>query len=392
MADVYDRWHKSRPELGEVPCREHDKAPTADHGQGKRWQVRYRDANGKQKKENFSRKPDADARSKVVGADLLRGVHLDPKAGRVSLRSYAEERWLPAQVHLRPNSVSLYRSHLGKHIVPMLGDRQIRAIGRTDLKSFVAALGATLAPPTVTTVYAVLRAMMAAAADDGVIPGNPCSRVPLPRVEQRVLQPLGVDQVQALAAAITPRYELTVWLGAGAGLREGEVFGLLASRVLFLQRRLLVEEQGQNGIMSPPKTRASRAPVPLDDFVLKKISAHLKAWPARKDNGLVVTNRSGKMLRRGSFGWCWRQAVKSAGLPVGTRFHDLRHFYASMLIAANLHPKVVQARLRHATLAETMDCYGHLFPEHEELGRGALDAAFGAPSAPDVPALRILKA
>src|SRR5260221_14010393 len=45
-------------------------------------------------------------------------------------------------------------------------------------------------------------------------------------------------------------------------------------------------------------------------------------------------------------------------LPVGTRFHDLRHFFASALIAANLNPKVIQARLGHATLAETMDTYG----------------------------------
>src|SRR6266545_2280254 len=99
MADIYDRWHKSRPAAGSPRCREHDKVPTADHGQGKRWSVRYRDADGKQRKENFGRKPAADARSKVVGADLLKGTHFNPKEGRVALRAYAEERWLPAQVH-----------------------------------------------------------------------------------------------------------------------------------------------------------------------------------------------------------------------------------------------------------------------------------------------------
>src|SRR5690348_15694532 len=61
--------------------------------------------------------------------------------------------------------------------------------------------------------------------------------------------------------------------------------------------------------------------------------------------------------------------MKAAGLPLGTRFHDLRHFYASALIAANLNPKVIQARLGHATTAETMDTYGHLFPDSEDLGR-----------------------
>ena len=46
-------------------------------------------------------------------------------------------------------------------------------------------------------------------------------------------------------------------------------------------------------------------------------------------------------------------------LPKGTRFHDLRHFYASTLIADNLNPKVIQARLGHATITETMDTYGN---------------------------------
>ena len=63
-------------------------------------------------------------------------------------------------------------------------------------------------------------------------------------------------------------------------------------------------------------------------------------------------------------------------LPKGTRFHDLRHFYASTLIAANVNPKVIQVRLGHATITETMDTYGHLFPDAEDLGRGAIDAIF----------------
>lgn len=53
----------------------------------------------------------------------------------------------------------------------------------------------------------------------------------------------------------------------------------------------------------------------------------------------------------------------------------VRHFYASVLIAANLNPKVIQARLGHASITETMDTYGHLFADSEDLGRGAVEAA-----------------
>jgi len=106
--------------------------------------------------------------------------------------------------------------------------------------------------------------------------------------------------------------------------------------------------------------------------VLEEISAHLKRCGTGHAQ-VIMSNAAGRIIRRNAFGDSWRAAVKAAGLPVGTRFHDLRHFYASAMIAANLDPKVIQARLGHATVAETMDTYGHLFPDSEDLGRGAVD-------------------
>jgi integrase len=69
--------------------------------------------------------------------------------------------------------------------------------------------------------------------------------------------------VSALAAAMPARYELAVWLGAGAGLREGEALGLTVPRVEFLARRLVIVEQMQNKVLSLLKTRASTRVVPL---------------------------------------------------------------------------------------------------------------------------------
>jgi integrase len=45
------------------------------------------------------------------------------------------------------------------------------------------------------------------------------------------------------------------------------------------------------------------------------------------------------------------------------RFHDLRHTYASLLIAQGAHPKYIQAQLGHASIQTTLDRYGHLMPE-----------------------------
>jgi integrase len=368
MADIDDRWYRTAGGR---------KARTARHGTGKRWDARWRDGDGKPRHRAFERKLDAERFLAGLKADQLRGAYIDPREGKITLRSYAEQRWLPAQVHLRPNSAKRYQAAVGVQIVPLLGDRPLGSLRRPDCTAFVAALAEQLAPSTVHTVYAVLRSLMQSAVEDQLIAANPCSRVALPRLDKRVVVPLQAAAVSAAAAAMPPRYELAVWLAAGAGLREGEALGLTVPRVEFLARRLVVVEQMQNKALSPLKTKASRRVVPLDDLVLRAVTSHMKRWQPGPGQ-LLITNRLGRPVQRNSFGYCWRAAVEQAGLPAGTRFHDLRHFYASTLIAAGVHPKVIQDRLGHSAIAETMDTYGHLFPDADESGRGALDAMFAA--------------
>ena len=72
------------------------------------------------------------------------------------------------------------------------------------------------------------------------------------------------------------------------------------------------------------------------------------------------------------------RAGKVAGLPDGFRYHDLRHYLASLLIAAGGDVKTVQARLRHASAKTTLDTYGHLWPDRDESTRAAVEAVFAA--------------
>jgi integrase len=358
MAHVEDRWKRD-----------------GRSGTGRRWRVRYQDTNGRERSRSFDRKTDAERfRVQVEAAAQNIGVYVDPKRGAQLVRDYGEDKFLPSLVHLRANSASTYVSHLRTHVWPLLGDRRIGSLEKTDIKAFVAAKSAELAPSTVETVLAVLRAMMSAAVEDKVVVVNPCSRVPLPQITPRVLVPLEPSQVLALTEAVPARYRVGVVLGAGAGLRFGEATGMTVPRVEHLRRRIQVLEQAQNGALAPLKTRASRRTVPVGDWVLEAVAAHLARYGPGPEQ-IVMSNTDRRVIRRAAFGAMWRAAVAAAGLPAGTRFHDLRHFYASALIAANLNPKVIQARLGHATMAETMDTYGHLFPDSEDLGRMAVDDA-----------------
>ncbi|NYJ37481.1 tyrosine-type recombinase/integrase [Nocardiopsis aegyptia] len=306
-------------------------------------------------------------------ADRLRGAYVDPRAGKVTLQEYAETRWLPQLVHVAEGTKETYERHLRHRVHPAFGKREIGSITRADAKSFVAKLTADpgLSASTVHTAFATLRILMQAAVDDEIITANPCSRVKLPRLGDRVIDPLPAEAILDLADAITPRYRVAVLLGAGAGLRRGEALGLTVPRVSFDKRHLDIRIQAQKGKLVELKTKYSRRIVPVDDLVLDEIRRHMDLYEPAPGQ-VLISNTWKAVAKPSAFNSAWSKAVFKLGLPQGTRFHDLRHFYASALIAAGVNPKAIQRRMGHASITETFDTYGHLFPEHEELGRGAI--------------------
>jgi integrase len=362
MARIRDLWKRK------------DGSRSARYGQGKRWCVVWVDPNGKERNASFHRKPEAERFAATLQADMTRGSYIDPHHGRMTLAEYVEQRWKPSQHHLDVNTVETYDRHWRMRIKPRFGARQLGSLTRADMKAFVAEVKGTVATTTLHTTFATLRTILTCAVDDELIVANPCARVKLPKIEGRDVVVFSAEQVRALADSIQPRYRLAVILAAGAGLRQGEVLGLTQARVEFLKRRLLVRKQMQNGELVDVKTKAGRRVVPLDDGILAAISEHVRDFPPNR-LGVIVTNADSSAILRNRFNEVWRAAVKKSGMPKGTRYHDLRHFYASAQIAAGVNPKAIQVRMGHASITETFDTYGHLMPDHEDLGRGAMDSA-----------------
>jgi integrase len=90
------------------------------------------------------------------------------------------------------------------------------------------------------------------------------------------------------------------------------------------------------------------------------------AWGAvYADSGLVFTREDGTPLVTSSIGRTFARYQRDADLP-RIRFHDLRHTHATLALQAGVHPKVVSARLGHASIAITLDTYSHTVPALEE--------------------------
>jgi hypothetical protein len=99
-------------------------------------------------------------------------------------------------------------------------------------------------------------------------------------------------------------------------------------------------------------------------------------------DGLIFTGPRGGAVRRTTFSDTWIAAAGPLGIPLGDGYHQLRHFYASVLIRAGESVKVVQERLGHTSAEMTLDIYSHLWPEDEDRTRTAVDAVLGAPANP----------
>jgi integrase len=337
------------------------------------WRARYRDAAGKEHAKHFARKTDAQRWLDEVTAAVVTGQYVDPRSGRVTFREYAE-RWRSAQVH-RPSTQEHVEERLRRHVYPVLGDRPISSIRASHIQAWIKSLSEQLAPSTAVVVHRIVSSIFRAAVRDRVIAYSPCDGIKLPKVTKSQVEPLGTEVVLALADAVPDRYRALVILAAGTGMRQGECFGLTVDKINFLRLIVHVDQQlvtvtGRAPFLAPPKTAASVRSIPLPTVVIDALAAHLAKYP--QTDGFVFATETGRPIHRTAFGKMWRRAAP------GTHFHELRHYYASLLIRHGESVKVVQARLGHASASETLDTYSHLWPDSDDRTRTAVDSMLSA--------------
>lgn len=356
------------------------------HSRGTSWEITYR-VEGRQVRRRFATKAaagDALARARTETAD---GLHIPPVQRKVTVQEYGTV-WL-STLQVRPQTRYFYTHYFTKHVVPALGHRQLASLRRSDIQAFVATLAdSPLAPRTVDAIYKIVAMICRSAVYDRRLVATPCFKIKVPEAAPRALAVLTPEQVQRLLAVCKDEHRAVLAVGVGAGLRQAEALGLCASSVNLLRRDLQVERQCitlASGDTRPRltdhlKTRASRRRVPLPGFVVDALDAHLQAQQLGPSGALFLTGR-GNLWRRSAFNeFVWKPSLQRAGVDPGYGFHALRHTYASGLIAQNIHPRVIQARLGHASITETMDTYGHLFPDSDEATSSALDDLFGPAS------------
>jgi len=336
-----------------------------------RWQARYYDSAGKQHARRFDRKVDAQRWLDEQTAALVAGTHVEPRTARQTVGQWCDA-WMAGYASRSLLTVRQAGVHL-RLIRQEFGSMPLSSVRPSTVNAWTARLKAEgYADSYVYATYRRFAQVMGDAVADGIIPRSPCSRKTAPRTGGQRPYVATTEQVWQLYGAFPEGLRPAVLLGAFVGLRLSEAAALRVSDVDFMR-----------GIVSPAiqyparplKSDTARTPVPIP----AELALMLSAAAARTGAGVLVTDA----IMRATTPWAVERAMRDVrgsveGLPGGFRFHDLRHYFASLLIAAGLDVKVVQARLRHASAMTTLNTYGHLWPDSDESSRAAVALALAA--------------
>ncbi|MFE2609232.1 tyrosine-type recombinase/integrase [Streptomyces mirabilis] len=409
---IQDRWYKT--EIG--PDDKSVKVKSDRYGTGMRYRARYVGPDGSEKSKSFpdGKKRIAEKWLSAIETDMTRGQYTDPKSVRITFRQYAE-KWLDSKT-----SSPIARKELGRrlrlHVYPVLGSRPIGTFRPEHIRELLAVLEAKpgVGSSYIRNIFADVQSVLSAAVDDTLLSRNPCGArsVRRPKPDAHPVVPWGPAQVFAVRSALLERYQAMVNVGAGCGLRQGEVFGLAEDAVDADGRTLHVVRQIKHveghPVFALPKGGKKRD-VPLPDAVADALRTHMDAFkpveitlPWDVPEGpkttvrLIFTAEQGGMVWRSNFnGKEWKPALAVAGLiPEADEngkyesarehgMHALRHFYASALLDAGENIKAVSEYMGHADPALTLRVYAHLMPDSRERARRVIDSVFQRASQED---------
>jgi integrase len=331
-----------------------------------------------------SKKAAKEAAAKIQ-AKLALGDYsiLDRTERPLTVREYGD-RWLTvyASVNCKPATEENYRRFLALHAYPTLGDLPLGTVTRSHVKALIAeklaggnrkSEGKPLNPRTVGTVLIPLRAMFAAAVDDGLIPANPVSRVGKFVGSRKTTEHLDSFTAEELRHLLTmcrdhypTEYPFALTL-ARAGLRIGEA-SALSREDLDCERSLIRVRRGYSKRrLSTPKNGKGRL-VDMSGQLRAALVEHL-------DVQTVEATVQGKFLSPWVFGgsdgnpldydvWTrkvWKPLLALAGLRYRGP-HQLRHTWVSLLLMQGESPAYVSKQAGHASIKQTVDTYGHLIP------------------------------
>lgn len=359
------------------------------------WEGRYTegfDENGKQIIRSVYGKSKKEVLSKLneIHADLDKGTYIQPD--EITFGEWLDI-WLKEYViSVKPATKAQYAYQIRTNIKPALGDIRIQRLTAAMIQQFYNTMqkphdvtwnsgenrhSEGLSPKSIKNLHGVIHDALKQAVLCQYLRYNPSESCKLPRIKKKEMKVLQDDTLKAFIAEIhNQRFEDLFLIGIFTGMRESELIGLTwdcvdeKRKLIIVSKQLKRERQASGGnvykfdTLKNDKSRViSPAQIVFDRLkTIKKVQAEARLKSGSSDwntDNLVFTNPDGSHVASVTLYNHFKVHARAIGQP-DLRFHDLRHTYATLAIQNGDDIKTVSENLGHATVAFTLDVYGHV--------------------------------
>jgi|SoiMethySBSTD1v2_1073268.scaffolds.fasta_scaffold92340_4 integrase len=338
-----------------------------------------------------------DVRSQVLAGTFVLGAPLGSQASLSSqggpqplpapqieqppaetLKTYAEDWLKTAAQNLKASTVGFYRDHLENHVYPLLGDRPITDVTRSDCRRLITtAREKGLKVRTVAGIVRSLSTVLSQAVEDGHLQANPALRPGkyLRRGDEAASQPNPFTVDEAVHLVETAREHFPEWhafvlTGLRTGLRLAELLALQWGDLDMRGRFISVQRSLPKGKLSTPKNHQQRR---VD--MSPQLKRQLESW--RRTQGAkwlklgeprplwVFPSEEGTPLDESNVRKAFNKVLDKADLHRRGP-HQMRHTFASLLLQNNAPATYVSKQLGHRDTAITLTVYASWLPKPDE--------------------------
>ena len=278
-----------------------------------------------------------------------------------------------AAAKLWAKSLGLPVEPLGKVSTKLL--RQWQAAGSPQLRQLrVAPEASPAGRVTAAKAYSLLKSVFNAAIYDELIDRNPAKDKNATLVRSRTRKAATVEQIEALAISVPPRYRAAVLLAAYSGLRPGELFGLARKHFNFATKSVQVERsvkkrQGKAAHLGTTKTAGSVRLVMLPETIAEALQAHLELFTGAEPEALIFTTSQGNLVTSSALSSWYIPAREKAELPELT-WQELRNTGATMAASTGASLKALMNRLGHTSARAALHYQKLTATDDEQIAKG----------------------
>lgn len=327
---------------------------------------------GDPRKTDAANKKMLKARVDELEYQIKNNLYLDES--NATLEEYLLEWHKTYTQKLAETTQQLYKMYIDKHIAPGIGTLRVKEIKPMQLQQFYnEKMKSGMSGNTVGKLHTFLNRALGDAIKNRLIRYNPCEGVEKPKSRKNPIGICDEDNFFTLLEKTKGTYdEICILLAGVCGLRRGEVFGLRLSDIDFKKCTISIVQTmtrfSGEWIIKPPKSESGQRRIQVPQFVIDAINNYLTSLE-------VVPERIMGKYTPDYYSKHFRKLLASHQLP-HIRFHDLRHFNATIMLKYGVPDKIASERLGHSRVQVTREVYQHVLSDMDKKASNIIEGVF----------------